>query len=152
MSLSAREQQVLDSIKDGLAGSDPELAALLGTFTRLMAGEEMPVRQKIRADWWGAARRSRRKRRHTRRHRGNVRRHAHRLYQRLGFQRAALLLWLLITVALIAVGVSLSRGGSQGGCPGSWAAVCAGSAPAHSSRPAAHETVANQAPPTLDRW
>ena len=35
MSLSAWEQQVLDSIKDDLAGSDPRLVALLDTFTRL---------------------------------------------------------------------------------------------------------------------
>jgi DUF3040 family protein len=32
MSLSAWEQRVLDSIKDGLAGSDPQLAVLLTTF------------------------------------------------------------------------------------------------------------------------
>ena len=34
MSLSAREQQALDSITDRLADSDPELAALLTGFTR----------------------------------------------------------------------------------------------------------------------
>lgn len=49
MSLSAREQQALDSITDRLAGSDPELAALLTGFTRLASGEEMPPREKIRA-------------------------------------------------------------------------------------------------------
>jgi Protein of unknown function (DUF3040) len=32
MSLSAWEQRALDSIKDGLAGSDPQLAALLTAF------------------------------------------------------------------------------------------------------------------------
>jgi len=31
MSLSAWEQHALDSIQDGLAGSDPELSALLAT-------------------------------------------------------------------------------------------------------------------------
>ena len=46
MSLSAREQQALDSIKSGLAGSDPELAALLSAFTRLASGEEMPDRER----------------------------------------------------------------------------------------------------------
>ena len=39
MGLSEREQQALDSIEDGLAGSDPELASLLATFTRLTAGD-----------------------------------------------------------------------------------------------------------------
>ena len=49
MSLNAWEQQALDSIKNGLAGSDPELAALLSAFTRLASGEEMPDREKVPA-------------------------------------------------------------------------------------------------------
>jgi hypothetical protein len=49
MSLSAWEQQALNSIKDGLADSDPELAALLTTFTELASGQEMPTRERVRA-------------------------------------------------------------------------------------------------------
>ena len=49
MSLSTWERQALDSIKDGLAGSDPELATLLTTFTRLAADEEMPKRATLQA-------------------------------------------------------------------------------------------------------
>src|SRR5262249_495098 len=49
MSISPKEQQALASIEDGLAGSDPKLASLLATFTRLASDEEMPVREKIRA-------------------------------------------------------------------------------------------------------
>ena len=49
MSLSAWEQQALDSIKNRLAGSDPELAAMLATFTQLTTGEEMPVAEEITA-------------------------------------------------------------------------------------------------------
>jgi Protein of unknown function (DUF3040) len=45
MSLSAWEQQALDSIEGGLAGSDPELVSLLATFARRASGEEMPVRE-----------------------------------------------------------------------------------------------------------
>ncbi|HEY1347981.1 MAG TPA: hypothetical protein VGF54_23575 [Streptosporangiaceae bacterium] len=121
MSLSGWEQQALDSIKDRLAGSDPGLAALLATFTRLASGEEMPVREEIPR----AARRSRRNRRHPRR--GTMGRPARRVYQRLGFQAIAMLLWLLITVALIASALLLGRGGSQGACTVPWAALCAGS-------------------------
>ena len=44
-SLGAWEQQALETIRDELAGSDPELATLLTTFTRLPAGEDMPVRE-----------------------------------------------------------------------------------------------------------
>ena len=49
MGLSAWEQQALDSIKSGIAGSDPELAALLSAFTRLTSDEEMPDRENIPA-------------------------------------------------------------------------------------------------------
>lgn len=63
MSLSAWEQQALHSIKDGLAGSDPELAALLSAFTQLASGEQMPDREKIPAGSRRALRRLRRARR-----------------------------------------------------------------------------------------
>ena len=66
MSLSAREQQALDSITGRLADSDPELAALLTGFTRLASGEEMPQRERIRAGPRRAIRCSRRQRRHPR--------------------------------------------------------------------------------------
>ena len=44
---SAWEQQALNSIKDGLASSDPTLVARLAIFTRLASGEEMPACEKI---------------------------------------------------------------------------------------------------------
>lgn len=144
MSLSAREQQALDSIEGGLAGSDPGLAALLGTFARLTSGEDMPAREKIRPAGRRDTRDARRSRRHPRRDR------ACRLYQRPGFQRAALLLWLPITaviaIALLAAGTAISHGGSRAACTQSWAAVCTAPAPAHPSRPAADKTTADPAP------
>ena len=112
MSLSPWEQHALDSIKDGLAGSDPELTTLLSTFTRLASGEEMPAREPVRARKQRHPHRARR-RRHPQP--GKVRRHAHRAYQRLGFHRVALLLWLVITVALITTAVAFDRS-SQDGC------------------------------------
>ena len=60
MSLSAWEQDALDSIKHGLADSDPELVAQLAMFTRLASGEDMPVREKIQAVKRRVARRRRR--------------------------------------------------------------------------------------------
>ena len=48
MSLNEPQRQALGSIEDGLAGSDPRLASMLNIFSRLAAGEEMPVREKIR--------------------------------------------------------------------------------------------------------
>ena len=110
MSLSPREQHALDSIRDGLAGSDPQLAALLATFTRLSWGEEMPARKPVRAH----------KGRHP--HRGKLRRPAHQVYQRLGIQRVALLLWLVITIAMITTAMAFDRD-SQDGC--SWVAISA---------------------------
>jgi hypothetical protein len=126
MSLSAWEQQALDSITDRLAGSDPKLAALLTGFTRLASGEEMPLRGRIRA--------------------GNeVRRAAGRVSGRLGLQWAAVLLSLLTAVTVIVVTLALNHGRSQGSCTTFWYAACADSAHAHSSRPASHETVTGQA-------
>jgi Protein of unknown function (DUF3040) len=126
MSLSAREQQALDSIEDGLSGADPKLASLLATFTRLTAGEEMPVPEKIRA-----ARRSATRLRH-RPHRGPMRRE--RAPTRLTPGLVAAGLWLLIPVAIIAVALALSRGGGNGPCTVPWgtvpqAAACAAQQP-----------------------
>lgn len=126
MNLSVREQQALDFMAEGLADSAPKLASLLATFARLTSGEQMPVHEKIRL--------ARRRETHG----------AHRLYQCLGFHPAALL-WLLITVAMVAVALVIGDSGSQGGCATSWAVICTGPAPAHSSRPAAHKTAADLA-------
>ena len=103
MSLSPREQHALDSIRDRLAGSDPELAALLATFTRLASGEQMPARGPVRAG----------KGRHP--HRGQMGRPEHPVYQRLGFYRVALLLWVVITIALITTAMAFDRS-SEDGC------------------------------------
>jgi hypothetical protein len=126
MSLSTREQQALDSIADRLTGSDPKLTALLAGFTRLASGEEMPLRERIRAG-------------------SEVRRTPGRVSRRLGFQWAVVLLSLLTAVTVIAVTFALNHGRSPGTCRTSWYAACADSAPAHSSRPASHEAVTNQA-------
>ena len=122
MSLSAWEQQALDSIKDGLAGSDPTLVARLTIFTRLASDEEMPAREKIQAGSRQAVRRSRHEPPHTRR-----------ADQRLGLLQAVpLLLWLVTTVALITVALTSNRV-SQGTCTGSWATFCTAGTSAASS-------------------
>jgi Protein of unknown function (DUF3040) len=119
-SLSAWEQQALDSIKDRLASSDPTLVARLTIFTRLASGEEMPAREEIHVGSRGAVRRSRPE--------------PPRRRQRLGLHQAApMLLWLVTTVALIAVALSSNRGGSQGTCTGSWATFCTGGTSAANS-------------------
>jgi len=143
MSLSAWEQETLDSITDRLAGSDPKLAALLTGFTRVASGEEMPLRERIRAGSRRAVRCSRCKRRHP--GGDDVRRPAARVPRRLGFRWAALLLCLLTTITVIVVTLTLSHSGSAAPCTTFWTAACADSAPGHSSRPASHETVTNQA-------
>src|SRR5260370_1373993 len=140
MSLSGWEQQALDSIEGGLAGSDPELVSLLATFARLASGEEMPVHEEIRVLGRRATRRPHGNRRPRR---GNVRRDGRSL--RLGWQQAILLLGLAVTIALVAVALVLSRGSRNGPCPEGWGAVvCTQQAPAHSPRPTAHNTAAGQ--------
>ena len=118
MSLSAWEQQVLDSIRDHLVSSHPTLTARLAIFTRLASDEEMPAREQIQP---GSApiRRSR--------SRARV---ALRVYRRLGFQRTALLLWLVTTAALVSVALVVSHSGTQSRCTGSWATLCTGAASA----------------------
>ena len=120
MSLSPKEQQALASIEDGLVGSDPKLAALLATFARLASGEEMPVREKIRAIWH--------------RPHGNARRDARSLRLRLGWPQTMLLLWLAVTIALVAVALILNRDSRNGPCKESWPMVCAQQAPGVLSR------------------
>jgi hypothetical protein len=124
MSLSTWEQQALDSIKDGLASGEPALVARLTIFARLASGEEMPAREQIHVGSRRAVRRSRPEPRHTRR-----------AHQRLGLQQAVLLLWLVPTIALIAIAVACNRGGSQGTCTGSWATICTGATSAPNSVP-----------------
>ena len=126
MSLSAKEQQALASIEDGLAGSDPKLASLLATFTRLASDEEMPVRAGIRATRHRA---TRRRHRHQSQRRGNARREVPRPGPRLGWQQTMLLLWLAVTIALVAVALILNRDSRNGQCSESWPMVCAQQGP-----------------------
>ena len=135
MSLSAREQQALDSIEDEMAGSDPKLASLLATFARHASGQEMPAREKMPNP---ALRR------------GNVRRPARRLFPRLSLQQTMLLLWLTVTIALIAVALVLNRDSRNGPCPESWGVVCTQQEPVHSPRPAAHKRSAGQVRPAAE--
>ena len=143
MSLSPKEQQALASMEDGLADSDPKLASLLATFARLASDEEMPVREKIRATRHRATRRPRR---NVSQRPGTARRDIRRLCLRLGWpQTMLLLLWLAVTIALVAVALVLNRGSSNGPCPEAWAAAaCTRQTPAHSPRPIAHNTAAGQ--------
>ena len=97
MSLSAWEQDALDSIKDRLASSDPTLVARLAIFARLASGEEMPAREEIQV---GAGRVVRRA--HPDASRGR------RAGRRLGLPQAALLVWLVTSVALV-IGHTLRR-------------------------------------------
>jgi Protein of unknown function (DUF3040) len=137
MSLSAWEQQALDSIKDGLAGSDPELAALLSAFTQLASGEDMPDGEKVRAGSRRALWRLRRAR---------WRSSARRVWQRLGIQRAVLLLWLLGTAAIIAVALAINAGGDHGTCNETAAMICVGQASQHGPGSPSDSTTTHQAP------
>ena len=107
------EHQALDSIQSTLGHTDPKLASLLATFSRLASSEEMPAHEKVRS-----ALRHPPHRRRSRPRRGKA------LYRRLGPQRAAVLIWLLTSITLITVAVILSRGGPAS-CPQAFG-VCGG--------------------------
>jgi hypothetical protein len=115
MSLSAWEQRALDSIREGLASSDPTLVDRLAMFTRLASGEEMPALERVHVGP------------------GRTGGDARRVNMRLSLPQAALLLWLVITMVLIAVSLSVSRSGSQVTCAGPWATLCTGASAAHKS-------------------
>lgn len=116
MSLTVREQQALEGLANRLARSDPGLAARLTIFTRLTWGEAMPSREST-----GPSQSARLARGGTRLTRG-----AHRPYRRLGLQGVVALLWLAITVALIAVAVAVTGAAkSNGACTTSWPVACA---------------------------
>jgi hypothetical protein len=137
MSLSAREQQALDSIKDELAGSDPGLAAMLSAFSRLTSDEEIPDREKIRPGSRRAFRRLRRGRRRSR---------LRRAYQRLGSQRTALLFLSLLTAAAVVIGVAAAQSpdGNHGACAEMAGFNCVSPAPAHSAGSSSRQSTTGQ--------
>lgn len=112
MSFTELERQALGSIEHGLAGSDPRLASMLKIFSRLAAGEEMPVREKIRPRRGRpAGLRPRRARRRPRR--GLALPQPRRLYARLRWQQTMLLLWVGITAVLLTVALVLNASGHK---------------------------------------
>ena len=116
--LGAWEQRILAEITDELTGSDPELSALLGTFTRLTSGEAMPARERVRSCTMrprAGAGRSRRR--------------------RLTLSQAALLGWLIVTAALIGIALTLSHADGPGTCAHALAPVCPAAASSHTSSP-----------------
>jgi hypothetical protein len=117
MSLSAWEQDALDSIKNGLADSDPALVARLSMFSRLASGEAMPVRETLQAA-------SRRMHGQPSAPRSRARRTG-RMRRRLGLTQTMLLVWLVTTTALIAAALAGSRVGGHLNCTGNWGTLCA---------------------------
>src|SRR6516164_2308 len=103
------EHQALDSINSALGDSDPKLAAQLAMFGQLASSAEMPGHEKIRSAL---------------RHPPHRRRRARTPHRRLGPPQAAVLIWLLTSVALITVAAILSHGGPPS-CPQAWG-ICGG--------------------------
>jgi hypothetical protein len=104
MSLSSHEQHALHSIENRLCVSDPELASLLATFTRLTAGEEMPAREKTPAGRLAPHRSHRR--RHPLRYR--TRRLAGQPRRSMLWQTAGLVLGLLVAVGVVAGAMAIT--------------------------------------------
>ncbi|HEY2549877.1 MAG TPA: DUF3040 domain-containing protein [Streptosporangiaceae bacterium] len=126
MALSAQEQQALAAIEGELAAAAPRLAAELDQFSARTSGAAMPLRETIRHGWRRARSRPPRGRRW--------------LPSWLSWlpgtgwpaapgrtqpgQRPWLLLWIPITVALIATALAVSSvspvGCGVASCPSAW--------------------------------
>jgi hypothetical protein len=89
MGLKARERHALHSIENRITGSDPRLASMLDVFTRLAASEALPARENIRAGW---------------------------LRSGLRWPYAWAMVWVITSVALIAVGLAVGHVGGGGTC------------------------------------
>ena len=127
MSLSASEQQALDSIKATLTSSDPKLASLLAIFARLASGEEMPVRERVRIHRRLQVTRGwQRKQRCSRSDKAG--RHMRSGFRSLGW-RAVLMMCLLAFAGLIAVSVINSHANHEK-CVHIRIAACVGQVPA----------------------
>jgi hypothetical protein len=113
MSPAGWEHQALESIQGALGHTDPKLASLLATFSRLASVEEMPAHEKLRSPL-----------RHPPRRRRSRPRRAKTPHRHRSLQRAAVLTWLLTSLAMITVAVILSRGGPAP-CPHAFG-ICAG--------------------------
>ena len=110
MSRTEPETQALGSIADGLARSDPRLASMLTIFSRLAAGEEMPAREKIRVRRGRlAVLRRRRALRYPRQ--GTAFLQPCRRCARLGWPQARLVLWAVISAALLTAALILIASG-----------------------------------------
>ena len=110
MSPAGWEHQALDSIQGALGHTDPKLASLLATFTRLASSDEMPAHEKVRSPL------------------------RHPPHRRRSLRRAAVLTWLLTSIAMITVAVILSRGGPAP-CPQAHG-ICGGQAAVRQADPA----------------
>jgi hypothetical protein len=113
MSPAGWEHQALDSIQSALGHTDPKLASLLATFSRLASSDEMPAHEKVRSPLCRPPRRRR-----SRPRRGKA------PYRHRSLRRAVILTWLLASIAMITVAVILSRGGPAP-CPQAFG-ICGG--------------------------
>jgi hypothetical protein len=115
VSLSARDRQALDLIAEDLAASDPRFAAKLSAFSKLTDGGEMPARERILAGRPAPIRgllvRDSRSEGRTR--------------PRRPLYLVTLVIWLVISVALISVALVLSHSGTAAACARGGATGCA---------------------------
>lgn len=130
MSLTAREQKILEQIGRDLVSSDPDLASFLFGFTWLAADEALPDREQVSAGWreliW--PRRDPR-RRLTEGMRAGARRPERSPRWQLMWP---LLLWLMTSIALVVVALTVGHGAGNGTCT-RLAPACAGQLPAFAS-------------------
>jgi hypothetical protein len=127
MSISEKERQVLESIEEVLAGSGPDLAVKLAMFTRLAEGEAMPSRETVRPPA------------HLPRARPAAAMASPRAVRAWQKRLSSRTLWtvafVVLSIALFALIVAVSRGAGKSGCAIQRAAAACRQAPAPAPKP-----------------
>jgi hypothetical protein len=107
VSLSAKDRHALRSIEARLGATDRRLASMLDTFTRHVADEAMPARERLRAGW----------QRLLRLRRPRCLRAASASPPRRRRASLLMVLWAVISIGLVAVAAAAGRSGPASCAP-----------------------------------
>jgi len=131
VSLSAHDKKALDLIEEGVAGTDPHLAAMMSAFSRLADGEAMPGHERIGGGKRDVATRAGHVTLTARPGRHQPRTAGQHLRSRWSGKWVALAWLVMLLVSLVVAAVVLSRSGTSAACAGWPPSACGSHAVPH---------------------